>query len=121
MRFRRAQPAQPGQGFSRAASLRRDGPPSRQRQTTAASRPAALLMSDALKPGSTAKLAAAIAASTEPLEIIRTDSKRKLRRPVNSGQILDLSLLSGITLYEPDELMLTAGAGTRLAEIEQTL
>ena len=34
---------------------------------------------------------------------------------------LDLSALRGITLYEPEELVLAAGPGTPMAEIEQTL
>jgi glycolate oxidase FAD binding subunit len=35
--------------------------------------------------------------------------------------LLDLSNLSGITLYEPEELVLSARAGTPIAEIEQVL
>jgi glycolate oxidase FAD binding subunit len=78
-------------------------------------------MSSALEPRTAAELAAAVAESAGPLEILGAGSKRGLGRPVNSGQRLDLSHLSGISLYEPEELVLTAGAGTRLAEIEQAL
>jgi glycolate oxidase FAD binding subunit len=78
-------------------------------------------MSSALEPRTAAELAAAVRESAGPLEILGAGSKRGLGRPVNSGQHLDLSHLSGISLYEPEELVLTAGAGTRLAEIEQAL
>jgi len=78
-------------------------------------------MSTVLEPRTAAELAAAVRESAGPLELLGAGSKRGLGRPVNSGQHLDLSHLSGIRLYEPEELVLTAGAGTRLAEIEQAL
>ena len=78
-------------------------------------------MSTAFEPRTAAELAAAVAGSSGPLEIIGAGSKRGLGRPVNSGGLLDLSRLSGIILYEPEELVLTAAAGTPLAEIEQAL
>jgi glycolate oxidase FAD binding subunit len=78
-------------------------------------------MSATLEPRTAAELATAVADSSGPLEIIGAGSKRGLGRPVNSGGLLDLSRLSGIILYEPEELVLTAGAGTPLAEIEQAL
>ena len=37
------------------------------------------------------------------------------------SDILDLSAVRGITLYEPDELVLSAGAGTPMAEIVSAL
>ena len=78
-------------------------------------------MSSALEPRTAAELAAAVLESAGPLEVLGAGSKRGVGRPVNSGQRLDLSHLSGISLYEPEELVLTAGAGTRLAEIDQAL
>ena len=78
-------------------------------------------MSTTLEPRTAAELATAVADSSGPLEIIGAGSKRGLGRPVNSGGLLELSRLSGIILYEPEELVLTAGAGTPLAEIEQAL
>ncbi|HEY4138967.1 MAG TPA: glycolate oxidase subunit GlcE, partial [Casimicrobiaceae bacterium] len=37
------------------------------------------------------------------------------------GESLDTTALTGIAAYEPSELVITAGAGTTLAEIEQTM
>src|SRR5260370_2831202 len=60
-------------------------------------------------------------AAEEPVEIIGGGSKRGLGRPLQTPHILDLSRLSGIREYAPSELVLTAGAATPLAEIEETL
>jgi len=56
-----------------------------------------------------------------PLEIIGHGSKRGIGRPAQTGHAIDLSRLSGVTLYEPEELVLSAHAGTPLAEIEALL
>jgi glycolate oxidase FAD binding subunit len=61
------------------------------------------------------------AAEEAPLEILGRGSKRALGRPVQAANTLDLSGLSGITLYEPEELVLSARAGTPMAEIEAAL
>jgi len=60
-------------------------------------------------------------ASQEPVEIVAGGSKRGLGRPVQAAHILDLTRLSGIRDYAPSELVLTAGAGTPLGEIERAL
>ena len=52
------------------------------------------------------------------LEILGHGSKRSIGRPLQADLMLDLSALSGVTLYEPEELVLSAKAGTPLAEIE---
>jgi glycolate oxidase FAD binding subunit len=65
-------------------------------------------------------VAAALAAA-EPLEVVGGGSKRGLGRPMQTAHTLDLSRLSGIVDYAPSELVLTAGAGTPLAEIEHAL
>ena len=57
----------------------------------------------------------------EPLEIVGHGSKRGIGRPVQAAHTLDLSALSGVTLYEPEELILSAKAGTPLGEIEKLL
>jgi glycolate oxidase FAD binding subunit len=56
-----------------------------------------------------------------PLEIVGGGTKRALGWPVAARRTLSLAGLAGITLYEPEELVLTAHAGTNLAEIEQAL
>ncbi len=61
------------------------------------------------------------AAEESPLEIVGGGSKRALGRPVEGTRPLDLSALSGIRLYEPEELVMAADPGTSLAEIEATL
>ena len=60
-------------------------------------------------------------ANSTPLEIIGRGSKRGIGRPMATGAVLDVSNLSGVTLYEPDELVLSAKAGTPLSEIEKLL
>ena len=57
-------------------------------------------------------------AEGKTLEVAGRGSKRALGRPSQSDLTLDLSGLSGVTLYEPEELVLSARAGTPLAEIE---
>jgi len=61
------------------------------------------------------------AAEERPLEIVGHGSKRGVGRPVQAEFTLDLSGLTGVTLYEPEELVLSARAGTPLAEIEALL
>jgi glycolate oxidase FAD binding subunit len=53
-----------------------------------------------------------------PVEVLGHGSKRAIGRPLQAEHAIDLSRLSGITLYEPEELVLSARAGTPLAEIE---
>jgi glycolate oxidase FAD binding subunit len=55
------------------------------------------------------------------LEVTGKGSKRAMGRPSQTDLTLDLSGLSGIKLYEPEELVLSARAGTKLAEIEALL
>jgi glycolate oxidase FAD binding subunit len=61
------------------------------------------------------------AAEEAPLEIVGHGSKRAIGRPQQAEHTLDLSKLTGVTLYEPAELVLSAKAGTPLAEIEKLL
>ncbi len=67
------------------------------------------------------QMVADAAAAGTPLELVGRGTKRGLGRPVQAAATLDLSGLTGITLYEPDELVMTARAGTPLAVIEKML
>jgi glycolate oxidase FAD binding subunit len=66
-------------------------------------------------------IVAAAMAREEPLELVTGGSKRGYGRRVEAAHTLDLSAFAGIVLYEPEELVMTAGAATPLAEIEAAL
>lgn len=81
-------------------------------------------MTEILRPQSDHDLAQHIAgalAEKMPLEVRGRGSKLGLGRPVQAARVLDLSGLSGITLYEPEELFLQARPATHLAEVEAAL
>lgn len=61
------------------------------------------------------------AAEETPLEVVGTGTRRAIGRPAQAAHTLDLSGVSGIVLYEPEELVLSARAGTPRAEIEAAL
>lgn len=61
------------------------------------------------------------ASQDAPVEIVGHGSKRGIGRPVQAEHTLDLSALTGVTLYEPEELVLSARAGTPVSEIEALL
>ncbi|MGC1762010.1 MAG: FAD-binding protein, partial [Pseudolabrys sp.] len=56
-----------------------------------------------------------------PLELAGHGTKHGIGRPSQTDLTVDLSGLSGITLYEPAELVLSARAGTPISEIEVLL
>ena len=75
-------------------------------------------------PSSPAEVLATIqwaAAEVSQFEILGHGSKRGIGRPLQTEHTLDLSELTGVTLYEPKELVLSARAGTSLAEIENLM
>ncbi len=57
-------------------------------------------------------------AEEKTLEVVGRGTKRAIGRAAQWDATIDLSGLSGVTLYEPEELVLSAKAGTPLAEIE---
>src|SRR6266852_5288027 len=76
------------------------------------------------KPGDAPELREIVAwaaGAGQPLEIVGGGSKRDLGRPLQVAHTLDLSSLSGILAYEPNELVLTARAATPLAAITAAL
>jgi glycolate oxidase FAD binding subunit len=78
-------------------------------------------MADTLQPRDAKDVEAAVQwvlAEGKATEIVGHGSKRVIGRPAQTDLTLDLSALSGITLYEPEELVLSAKASTLLAEIE---
>lgn len=60
-------------------------------------------------------------AEEQPIEVLGHGSKRGIGRPAQTAHAIDLSRLTGVTLYEPEELVLSARAGTPLAEVEAML
>jgi glycolate oxidase FAD binding subunit len=74
-----------------------------------------------LKPRDAADVEAAVGwalAGGKTLEIVGRGTKRAIGRAAQWDATLDLSALTGVTLYEPEELVLSAKAGTPLAEVE---
>jgi glycolate oxidase FAD binding subunit len=81
-------------------------------------------MAEQFRPGGAAELKDLVAwAAGEgcALEIRGAGSKRALGRPVASAHQVALDRLSGIGLYEPEELVMAATAGTPLAAVEALL
>jgi glycolate oxidase FAD binding subunit len=81
-------------------------------------------MSDYYKPSERKDIEEAVQwaiAGGKSLEIIGHGSKRLVGRPAQYDATLDVSGMSGVVLYEPQELVLSAKAGTPLAEITALL
>src|SRR5438128_209129 len=77
-------------------------------------------MTDRLQPRDAKEVEDAVQwalANGKALEIVGHGSKRAVGRPAQTDLTLDLSALSGVTLYEPEELVLSARAGTPLGEV----
>ncbi len=68
-------------------------------------------------PGTELELAELISAGPGPFEICGSGSKRRLGRHAPCGHQIGLTKFSGITSYEPEELVLEAGAATPLSDI----
>jgi glycolate oxidase FAD binding subunit len=81
-------------------------------------------MTDILKPRDQKDIVGALEwalAEGKTFEVLGHGSKRAIGRAAQTDHTLDVSGLSGIVLYEPDELILSAKAGTPIAEIERAL
>jgi glycolate oxidase FAD binding subunit len=66
-------------------------------------------------------LVAWAAAEAQPLELLGAGTKRGIGSPAQAAHTLDLTAFSGIRSYEANELVLTAGAGTPLEQIQKML
>src|SRR5438874_5351868 len=60
-------------------------------------------------------------ASEQPLEIIGHGSKRLIGQPMATNAVLDLSALSAVASYEPNELIVTVQAGAPLADVQSLI
>ena len=69
----------------------------------------------------TAEIIQTALAEKRPIEVLGNGTKRGLGRPVDTLNSVSLSGISGITLYQPEELVVTAGAGTSFKEIREML
>ena len=59
--------------------------------------------------------------SRSAFEIVGGGTRRGVGRPMGDLAVADVSGLSGIIAYQPEELILTARPGTRLDEIKAVL
>jgi glycolate oxidase FAD binding subunit len=81
-------------------------------------------LSDLQRPGADWELQFVIAGCAEkrlPIEVIGSGSKRAIGRPVGGTVTISTASLRGISLYEPNELVMSARAGTPLSLIEAEL
>jgi len=81
-------------------------------------------MTETLKPATPDQLRDAVAwanSDRKALEVVGTGTKRGLGRVLQTAHRLDMSDFTGITLYEPEELVMSAGAATPMAEILKAL
>jgi glycolate oxidase FAD binding subunit len=69
-----------------------------------------------LRPRSAAELSE-VFLSAGPFDVVGLGSKSRLGRAEKPDTTLDLSAFAGVKLYEPEELILEAGAATPLSEI----
>jgi glycolate oxidase FAD binding subunit len=79
---------------------------------------------ETFKPTSESDLQAAVlslGARKVATEIAGAGTKRGIGRPIERAAVIETTALTGIMLYEPTELVMSAKAGTSLAQIETTL
>lgn len=81
-------------------------------------------MTETFKPGDESQVIEAVqwaVSNQTAMELVGRGTKRGIGNLMETGCRLDLSDLTGISLYEPEELVLAAGAGTKRADIEKEL
>jgi glycolate oxidase FAD binding subunit len=55
------------------------------------------------------------------VEIVGSGSKRAIGRPTNVSHFLSTSMMKGVTLYEPNEMVMSVRAGTLVSDVMATL
>ena len=81
-------------------------------------------MSETFRPDNPEQLRDLLAWATseeKTVEVVGTGSKRAVGRPMAVDHVVELGGMAGISLYEPDELVMTASPATPVAEIEAAL
>jgi glycolate oxidase FAD binding subunit len=81
-------------------------------------------VSPALQPGDEAELASVVSDALErrtPLAVMGGGTRTGLGRPMQTAATVSTTSRSGVTLYEPSELVVSVRAGTPLAEVETLL
>jgi glycolate oxidase FAD binding subunit len=68
-----------------------------------------------------ARVLAEAAAARTPVEIVGAGTKQQVGRPMQTAASLSTRAMRGITLYEPNEMVMSARAGTPLAQVEEKL
>lgn len=74
-----------------------------------------------LLPNTETELSQMVRDAAGPLLIQGNDTKASMLRPVQAAATLSTKKLTGITLYAPNELVMSAKSGTKLSEIEAAL
>ena len=78
-------------------------------------------MTRMLSPSSVDELAEIVASAGAPFRLQGLGTKATLGNPVAAAQVLSLRHFAGIEIYEPEELILEAGAATPMEQIEKAL
>lgn len=68
-----------------------------------------------------AQLVADLSLTRKPVTIQGGATRLGIGRPIQTEATISTQRLTGVTLYEPAELVISAQAGTRVAEVEATL
>ena len=68
-----------------------------------------------------ARVLAEASATGTPLDIRGSGTKLAIGRPVEASALVSTRAMRGITLYEPNEMVMSARAGTMLSQIETDL